>query len=123
MKIFLSFIIGLIVVLATQDGAMAHAFLDHAEPKVGAVVTQSPTQIKVWFTQELEPAFSAISVTDSNGNDVDKKDSHVDDKDKTELIVSLGALGPGTYKVSWHVVSVDTHKTQGDFKFIVKAGN
>lgn len=29
------------------------------------------------------------------------------------------ALKPGVYVVSWHVVSVDTHHTQGSFKFTV----
>jgi len=32
----------------------------------------------------------------------------------------LPPLPAGTYRVKWHVVSVDTHRTQGDFKFTVK---
>jgi len=28
-------------------------------------------------------------------------------------------LKPGTYLVSWHVVSVDTHRTSGTYKFTV----
>lgn len=36
------------------------------------------------------------------------------------LVVRLGrSLGPGTYSVSWQVVSVDTHTTQGTFSFTV----
>jgi copper resistance protein C len=107
-------------VLALPACAWAHAFLDHADPKVGSDVSPSPSVVKAWFTQELEPAFSAIQVFDASGNEVDKKDSHLDDKDQTLLIVSLPSLSPGKYKVSWHVVSVDTHRTQGDFKFNVK---
>ena len=45
---------------------------------------------------------------------------HPDEKDAKELIVSLPDLPAGTYKVVWHVLSVDTHKTQGDFKFTVQ---
>ncbi|MGA2230172.1 MAG: copper resistance CopC family protein [Tepidisphaeraceae bacterium] len=123
MRTFLLFIVGLIAVLVIQDGALAHAFLDHADPKVGAVLSQPPTQIKIWFTQELEPAFSSVQVLDGNGTEVDKKDCHQDEKDKTLLIVSVPALAAGTYKVAWKVVSVDTHHTQGDFKFTVKAAN
>jgi methionine-rich copper-binding protein CopC len=99
--------------------AVAHAFLDHSDPKVGSAVSASPKVVKIWFTQELEPAFSGIVVTDPNGTEVDKKDTHLDDSDKTLLIVSLPKLSPGKYKVAWHVVSVDTHRTQGDFKFTV----
>ena len=31
--------------------------------------------------------------------------------------VGLKALGPGRYHVRWHVLSVDTHKTEGSFSF------
>jgi methionine-rich copper-binding protein CopC len=107
--------------MALQSQAWAHAFLDHAEPKVGSTATDSPAEIKLWFTQNIEPAFSSIEVQDAQGKEVDKKDSHADAKDKSLLAVSLPALPPGTYKVIWHVVSVDTHKTQGHFEFTVKA--
>ncbi|MFZ0103951.1 MAG: copper resistance protein CopC [Pseudolabrys sp.] len=33
--------------------------------------------------------------------------------------VPLKTLPKGTYKVLWHVLSVDTHRTQGDFSFRV----
>jgi copper resistance protein C len=110
-----------ILFLTIQSSAWAHAFLDHANPKVGSTVTNSPAVIKIWFTQQLEPVFSSIKVQDTQGNEVDKKDVHLDDKDKTLLIVSLPQLPDGTYLVTWHVVSVDTHRTQGSFKFTVKA--
>jgi methionine-rich copper-binding protein CopC len=108
--------------LAAQSQAWAHAFLDHADPKVGSTVATAPMEIKLWFTQELEPAFSSIEVRDASGNEVDKKDSHPDDKNKSLLIVSMPSLPEGTYTVIWHVVSVDTHKTQGHFEFTIKAG-
>jgi copper resistance protein C len=105
------------VALAFPAVALAHAFLDHADPAVGSTVQKSPAQVKIWFTEEIEPAFSAIQVFDSTGTEVDKQDSHPDAGDNTLLIVSLPALPAGTYKVSWHVVAADTHKTTGDFKF------
>jgi methionine-rich copper-binding protein CopC len=113
--------LAVILFLAIQSQAWAHAFLDHAEPKVGGTVTSSPAVIKIWFTQELEPAFSTIEVQDAQGNEVDKKDTRLDDKDKTLLIVSLPPLPDSTYTVTWHVTSVDTHRTQGHFEFTVKA--
>jgi copper resistance protein C len=114
-------VLAAILFLAIQSQAWAHAFLDHAEPKVGGTVASSPPEIKIWFTQELEPAFSTIEVQDAQGNEVDKKDVHLDDKDKTLLIVSVPPLPDGTYSVTWHVTSVDTHRTQGHFEFTVKA--
>ena len=106
--------------LLLQSGAWAHAFLDHADPKVGSTITKAPDEVKIWFTQELEPAFSAIEVSDAQGKEVDKQDTHLDAKDKSLLIVSLAQLPAGTYTVAWHVVSVDTHKTQGHFQFTIQ---
>ena len=106
--------------LGLQSSAWAHAFLDHAEPKVGATIAKSPPILKLWFTQNIEPAFSSVQVRDARGKEVDKKDMHLDDKDKSLLIVSLPKLTAGTYTVTWHVVSVDTHRTQGTFKFTLK---
>jgi copper resistance protein C len=109
--------------LGVQSQAWAHAFLDHADPKVGGTITNSPAQIKVWFTQNLEPVFSSVVVHDAHGKEVDKKDMHQDASDKSLLIVSVPSLPDGTYTVIWHVVSVDTHRTQGRFKFTVKRKN
>jgi copper resistance protein C len=108
-----------VLVMGLCELASAHAFLDHADPKVGSKVSTAPTEVKIWFTQELEPAFSSIKVFDSSGNEVDKKDTHQDDADKKLLKVSLNTLATGEYKVVWQVVSVDTHRTNGDFKFHV----
>jgi len=33
--------------------------------------------------------------------------------------IGLKALPPGTYKVNWRALSVDTHKTDGTFTFKV----
>ena len=115
-----SFYAAAIVFFAAQSQAWAHAFLDHAVPKVGSTVTNAPTEVKIWFTQSVEPVFSSVVVQDDKGKEVDKKNMHPDDKDKSLLIVSLPPLPDGTYTVIWHVVSVDTHRTQGHFKFTIK---
>jgi methionine-rich copper-binding protein CopC len=99
--------------------ADAHAFLDHATPAVGSAVHGSPTEIKLWFTQALEPAFCTVKVLDRNGRTVDVGDKAVDAADRTLLRVSLQPLPPGTYRVVWRVLSVDTHVTEGDFTFDV----
>jgi methionine-rich copper-binding protein CopC len=111
-----------IVLAIASFGApvFAHAFLDHSEPRVGETIGKAPKEVKIWFTQQPEPAFSSIKVLNSDGKQIDENDTHPDKDDAKELIVSLPDLSPGTYKVVWHVLSVDTHKTQGDFKFTVQ---
>ena len=107
--------------LAPLTYARAHAFLDHTDPLVGGAVKQAPAEVRLWYTQGLEPAFSRVQVFDATGKEVDKKDVHLDPKNGHLLIVSLPAgLGAGTYKVVWRVVSVDTHPTEGSFKFRVE---
>ena len=51
--------------------AVAHAFLDHAEPRVGNKVATPPREVTLWFTQKLEPAFSSVTVTNAAGQRVD----------------------------------------------------
>ena len=110
-----------LVSLAAMSHLWAHAFIDRTEPLVGGTVKPSPAEVRLWYTQGLEPAFSRVQVYDAAGKEVDKKDVHLDPKDNHLLIVSLPAgLVAGTYKVFWRVVSVDTHTTEGAFKFRVE---
>jgi methionine-rich copper-binding protein CopC len=100
----------------------AHAFLDHADPAVGSTVPAPPTVMRLWFTQELEPAFSWVTVTDKSGASVNDGLATIDPNNKSELTVKLKPLEAGTYTVKWHALSVDTHTTEGDFTFQVKRG-
>ena len=97
----------------------AHAFLKDAVPSVGSTVQTSPNEVRIRFTENIEPAFSKIQVFDVSGKQVDKRDVHLDPNDHALLHVSLPQLGAGVYKVIWRVVSVDTHVTNGDFSFRV----
>lgn len=110
----------LIVPLVLPASAWGHAFPDHSDPRVGSEVKSSPTQVKIWFDGGIEPLFSALEVFDSNHHKVDKGDGQVDPNDNTVLEVSLPTLPPGTYHVFWSVVALDTHRTEGDFKFTIE---
>lgn len=111
------FLISIFVLPATSRG---HAFPSRSDPKVGSKVSGSPASVSIWFDADLEPAFSTISVQDSQGKTVDKKDSHTDPSDPKLLQVSLEGLPPGKYKVLWDVVARDGHRTNGDFTFEIK---
>ena len=113
-------VLSALLVLALQADAWAHVYLDRAEPKVGSEQDQPPADVRIWFTGVVV-AESTIEVFDADSKEVDKKDTHVDEADKTLLIVSLPKLSPGVYKARWHAVSRDSHKTQGEFKFTINA--
>src|SRR3989441_12811384 len=96
--------------------ARAHAFLDHAEPRVGNKVATAPREVTLWFTQKLEPAFSSVTVTNAAGQRVDTGKPRVSGN---QMSVALRSGGAGTYRVNWRVLSVDTHTTDGNFTFQV----
>lgn len=110
------------MLLRAASPAAAHAFLDHASPAVGSAVPSAPPAVTLWFTQDLEPAFSNVTVTNQAGQRVDLGNVRVPPGQPDVLQVGLKPLPPGTYTVSWHVVSVDTHPTQGTFTFQVGSG-
>ena len=99
--------------------ATAHAFLRAAEPPVGSTVTAAPTRVAILFSEAVEPRFSTIEVTGPEGTAIDKHDMHTEPNNPLQLVVTLGSATTGTYKVAWHVTSVDTHKTEGTYTFTV----
>lgn len=107
------------LLLTASNTAQAHGVLDHASPRVGSTVSKSPPNVTLWFTEKLEPAFSRIEVRDARGGLVSVGKAEVDRTDHTQLIVPVKSLSPGTYTVNWRILSVDTHRTQGSFKFRV----
>ncbi len=109
-----------VLIFITPNSAWAHAYPDHADPKVGSTVKSPPSLVRIWFDSALEPAFSTITVQNSSGGRVDAGDCRVDPSDPTLLEVSLPPLPPGIYRVFWNVVARDTHRTTGDYTFMIK---
>lgn len=104
------------MLLLGAAAAHAHAFLDRASPRVGSSVRSAPREVTMWFTQNLEPAFSKAEVRNAAGQRVDQGNARASG---SELRVSLKPLPPGPYRVTWRVLSVDTHTTEGSFSFRV----
>jgi methionine-rich copper-binding protein CopC len=112
-------ILSLLIVLPSFTRVEAHAFLQRAEPRVGGTVQTSPAEVRIWFTENIEPAFSTVQVFNAFGKEVDKRDVHLDRSNQALLHASLPPLEAGIYEVVWRVVSVDTHVTNGNFAFRV----
>ncbi|MBS0470768.1 MAG: copper resistance protein CopC [Proteobacteria bacterium] len=96
--------------------ALAHAFLEQAHPAAGENLHAGPSRIELHFTEALEPAFSGIDVSNESGANVASGPVVVKDG---EMDLPLNHLAPGRYRVSWHAVSVDTHRTEGRYNFLV----
>ena len=106
-----------LAVACMANPAFAHALLQHADPGAGATLRQSPVKIALSFTEQLEPVFSGVAVTDASGRSVEASSPVIAGK---SMIAPLRPLPPGRYRVEWHAVSVDTHRTEGAYSFTVR---
>jgi copper resistance protein C len=98
--------------------AEAHAHLDHASPAVGSVVHDAPDEVRIWFTQALEPNFTTAQLQSSSGAVV--ATGVVDAAEPKQVVIHTQGLPLGAYTVIWKAVSVDTHRTEGSFGFEIR---
>jgi len=116
--------LALLGLLGAASLVSAHARYDRSDPAADSVVASAPTQLRVWFTQELVTRGSRLEVLDAAGNRVDQDDSRVDlnDPDRKLMLVTLMPLADGVYTVNWRSVSAeDGDDADGSFRFGVGA--
>jgi methionine-rich copper-binding protein CopC len=104
---------------AAAGPALAHAVLEAASPQVGAKVAAPPSAVRITFSEAVEPAFSSITVSGPPGFAGAGPARPVAGDRRTLAAPLAGAVPPGTYRVRWRVLSVDSHTTQGAFRFEV----
>jgi copper transport protein len=96
----------------------AHSNLERSEPAANASLAQSPDEIRLWFTEPVEAAFSGFTLLDSSGTQVETVASQVDPADDQQLFMDITTLPDGLYTVVWQVISgTDGHATEGSFSF------
>ena len=101
--------------------AQAHAHLKKAVPAAGGTVTEPPREIRLTFSEGVEPRLSGLALADAQGKKAATGKAAADPKDPAVLVVPVtGTLASGSYKVAWHAVAVDSHKTSGSFGFTLK---
>lgn len=119
MRISMAALATSLVLVCGATTAFAHAQLQKATPAVGGAVA-SASEIRLEFSEGVEPKFSRVSVTGPGGA-VPLGAAKTESGNQAVLIVPITKeLAAGVYKVHWQAVSVDTHHTQGTFQFTVK---
>jgi methionine-rich copper-binding protein CopC len=111
-------LLALAIILTGAAAASAHVVLKSADPPAGSAVSVAPKEVRLVFSEALEPAFSRAQVVGPDGQRVDIG-SRVDPAAPNVLRVALRPLVAGSYRVVWRVVSTDTHVTSGNFTFTV----
>ncbi len=99
--------------------ALAHAQLIDASPQANQVLTTSPSEFKLNFSDtliDLGPNSHWLKVENSAGQIV-SSDASLEGSLLTA--VPLQALKPGKYQLSWRVLSEDGHPVQGSYQFTI----
>lgn len=111
------------VALAATPGSgdSLHFALDRSAPEADATV-ESPSEIRLWFTQEPQDGTTSIRLVEAEDAGVHVMDVVQDADDPTSFSVALhGTLPPGTYTVSWRGMGQDGHVVRDSFQFSVAA--
>jgi methionine-rich copper-binding protein CopC len=109
--------VAVLAIAGLATPAFAHAFLQRAEPGAGATLKAPPMRVALAFSEKLEPVFSGVAVNDVSGRNVE---AGVIVISGNSMVAPLRQLPPGSYRVVWHAVSVDTHRTEGAYSFTVR---
>ncbi|WP_421555227.1 copper homeostasis periplasmic binding protein CopC [Pseudomonas kitaguniensis] len=110
--------VALLASLLGASAAFAHAHLKNTTPAPHSTVA-APADLRLSFSEGIEATFTKVSLS-KDGTEVAIKGLDTPDADKKTLVVTPAApLAPGQYKVVWNAVSVDTHKSNGEYSFNV----
>jgi copper resistance protein C len=99
--------------------ALAHARLLRESPASGASLEDPPEQVRLRFSEPVDAEFDPVRVFDAEGERVDEDDARVDPDDARVLLAGLEDLPQGSYRVEWHVTSLDGHVVEDAYAFNV----
>lgn len=102
-------------VLLPGAPAWAHNQLEGSSPAAGATLRTAPSTVTLRFTQQLDPQFTTIAVSDATRQRVRTSPSVVDGNSGSVTVDA--AMGNGVYTVAFRTVSVDGHTVQGSYSF------
>ena len=100
---------------------LAHAMLVKAEPARRAQLTQAPSQVRLWFNEEVEKDYASLSVLDPAKSPVTEALPQIAADDPKAIVLALPELAPGKYTVKFRVLSVDGHVVDSSYDFTVKS--
>ncbi len=118
-RVWLKLFVGIFLLLPSLV-VFAHAQYERSDPGRRSIVIRSPEVVKIWFTEQLEPAYSKIVVKGVNGNSVTEAKATIDADNGKLLILKMPLLTSGKYTVFYKVLSIDGHVVNSKFNFKVK---
>jgi methionine-rich copper-binding protein CopC len=113
-------VLSLAIASLSASWAHAHARVETTEPKADSELSQPPKEIRLQFSDTLEPAFTKIMLLDSKNVAIKLSKAVVDKADTTTVTAQLPVLRAGQYLVRWSIMTRDSHKVKGEYRFRVK---
>jgi copper transport protein len=105
----------------SPSAAFFHASLRSSSPAAGSRLDRAPAQIRLVFSEEIEPSLGSIRLIDPTGRATQLAASG-DPRDVSALVAAAPAgLSNGIYHVEWRIVSEDGHPMNGSFEFTIAA--
>lgn len=108
-------------IIAGVSTATAHSFPAEQNPSAGQTLAASPPAVTIKFDAPIEKLFAKLDVLDADGKNAVIGSPEIG-PDGVSLSAKLGQLKPGEYTVKWSVVCIDTHHTEGSYRFTVAGG-
>ena len=112
----LSAAIGLGIAVA-PGVASAHAILENSDPAPSSVLSTSPTQITLRFSETIEEQLNSVRLFDGEQDEVTIGKASRSASDQSVVTATLPQLKNGVYVAVWRVVSADGHPVTGAFPF------
>jgi methionine-rich copper-binding protein CopC len=104
-----------------MSSAFAHAHLKGASPAPDAVVSTAPQEVRIEFSENIEPSMSAIEIVGPGGAAAAAGKAFVEPSAPETLIVNFAQpLPAGAYEARWRCVGKDTHMMRGSYRFEVR---
>ncbi len=98
----------------------AHAAPVEQAPVPSEQLVTAPSEIRIRFSERVEPGASRITVKDEKGAILNEGKAEIDPSNPHILSISLKKAELGTFFVTWSVVSSDDgHFTKGSYAYFV----
>jgi len=105
--------------LAVPAAAWAHAALLRTSPVASRTVNKPPSEVRLTYSEPIEPRFAIVSVTNAQGRQVTSGAPRGAPGQPQTLVTPLQRVPEGWYLVFWRVISADGHPVRGAFTFAV----
>ncbi len=117
-------LLGILALMLVPVGANAHAGVVSVSPAQDQVLMSMASEISIQFSEELltisNQDVNTLSLTELDGPPIELENIRVEGE-FLKAGIPTGDYAPGTYEVTYRIVSADGHKLSDSFTFALNA--